>query len=290
MEWRAVAASLAEELGRPVIALDRTGRIRFVSHAAAELLGAPAGDLLARDLGELWVNPSAARHEAALAGTARTVEGELVAVDGRRLRVRAAVSVVIVEERINALLLRVESALAVASVPAGERRNLDYAVSIDPRDFGALVRLSGFAAADACAPGQRCWELVGRPEACPDCPLLHEREPWPRTTVRRRAGPEGGLELVQAQLLSPGVAEMSVRTVDDATFTRMFETRLSGIGEDAGLSPRETSVFRYLVMGRSLDDVATIMEISKRTVKHHQANLLRKLGADSRVDLVRFVM
>jgi DNA-binding CsgD family transcriptional regulator len=40
-------------------------------------------------------------------------------------------------------------------------------------------------------------------------------------------------------------------------------------------------------MGRSLDDIATILELSRHTVKFHQRNILRKLGADSRVDILR---
>jgi PAS domain S-box-containing protein len=290
MDWHAFAAALAEEIPEPVIALARDGRIRFVNRAAEELLGGTSCELLSRDFAERCADPHAARLDAVLEGAARRLHGELVTVDGRHLDVRAGASAVLVEERLAVIVLRVESAIPLRLTTAGERRSLDYAVSIDPRDFGTLVPLAHATAVDGYVAGQRCWELVGRRDLCPDCPLRHDGEPWPRTAVRRRGGAAGCMELVQARLVSSTLAEVSVRTIDASTFTRMFETRVSGIAQDADLSPREAAVFRYLVMGRSLDDVATIMDITKRTVKHHQSNVLRKLGADSRGDLVRLVM
>lgn len=45
----------------------------------------------------------------------------------------------------------------------------------------------------------------------------------------------------------------------------------------------------WLLLGRSLDEIAVSLGISARTVKFHQQNILNKLGADSRVDLIRLV-
>jgi DNA-binding CsgD family transcriptional regulator len=61
------------------------------------------------------------------------------------------------------------------------------------------------------------------------------------------------------------------------------------LADAAQLSERERSVLTYLLMGRSLGDIALILGISPRTVKFHQANVLEKLGADSRADLVRLI-
>ena len=55
----------------------------------------------------------------------------------------------------------------------------------------------------------------------------------------------------------------------------------------AKLTKRELEVLELLLLGRSHEDVAVVLEISERTSKFHQSNLLRKLGADSRYDLVR---
>lgn len=53
------------------------------------------------------------------------------------------------------------------------------------------------------------------------------------------------------------------------------------------LTAREREVLELLLMGREHDDVATVLGITPRTSKFHHANLLRKLGADSRLDLLR---
>jgi DNA-binding CsgD family transcriptional regulator len=57
--------------------------------------------------------------------------------------------------------------------------------------------------------------------------------------------------------------------------------------DTANLSEREREVLRYLLLGRGIEDIAKLVGIAVRTVKHHQASLLAKLGADSRADLVR---
>jgi DNA-binding CsgD family transcriptional regulator len=46
-------------------------------------------------------------------------------------------------------------------------------------------------------------------------------------------------------------------------------------------------VLDLLLLGRSLGEIATALQITPRTAKFHQANLLEKLGADSRFDLLR---
>ena len=56
------------------------------------------------------------------------------------------------------------------------------------------------------------------------------------------------------------------------------------------LSKREREVVDLLLLGRSMEEIATALEISPRTAKFHQANLLRKLGAESRLDLLRLML
>jgi CheY-like chemotaxis protein/DNA-binding CsgD family transcriptional regulator len=57
--------------------------------------------------------------------------------------------------------------------------------------------------------------------------------------------------------------------------------------EAAGLTAREREVLELLLLGRSHPEIAIVLEISERTSKFHQANVLRKLGAESRMDLLR---
>lgn len=55
----------------------------------------------------------------------------------------------------------------------------------------------------------------------------------------------------------------------------------------AGLTAREREVLELLLLGRTHEDIAVALGISERTSKFHQANLLEKLGAESRMDLLR---
>ncbi|MBX3158510.1 MAG: response regulator transcription factor [Deltaproteobacteria bacterium] len=55
----------------------------------------------------------------------------------------------------------------------------------------------------------------------------------------------------------------------------------------AGLTARERAVLDLLLLGRTHDEIALVLGISERTSRFHQANLLEKLGADSRNDLLR---
>lgn len=56
------------------------------------------------------------------------------------------------------------------------------------------------------------------------------------------------------------------------------------------LSPREKEIFRMLVDGRSVKDIAAELHISPKTVESHKYNLLTKLQAGSVGDLVKIAV
>lgn len=58
----------------------------------------------------------------------------------------------------------------------------------------------------------------------------------------------------------------------------------------ARLTEREREVLDLLLLGRTHEDIARVLGISERTSKFHQANLLTKLGAESRLDLMRLFL
>lgn len=70
----------------------------------------------------------------------------------------------------------------------------------------------------------------------------------------------------------------------------LLRARRDQLARDAELSTREREVLDLLLLGRTHDDIAQILGISPRTSKHHQQSILLKLGADSRVDLVRLFL
>lgn len=58
----------------------------------------------------------------------------------------------------------------------------------------------------------------------------------------------------------------------------------------SGLTERERQVLDLLLLGRTHEDISIVLGISERTSKFHQANLLAKLGAESRHDLLRLLL
>jgi DNA-binding NarL/FixJ family response regulator len=54
------------------------------------------------------------------------------------------------------------------------------------------------------------------------------------------------------------------------------------------LTPRESEVLLLIAEGNTNRQIAELLTISVRTVESHRANLMGKLGLNSRVDLVRF--
>lgn len=53
-------------------------------------------------------------------------------------------------------------------------------------------------------------------------------------------------------------------------------------------TPRELEVLRLLVKGNTNRQIAGLLGLSVRTVENHRANLMSKLGLDSRVELVSY--
>jgi DNA-binding NarL/FixJ family response regulator len=58
----------------------------------------------------------------------------------------------------------------------------------------------------------------------------------------------------------------------------------------ASLSDREFEVFRLLVAGAAVSDIAAKLNLSVKTVSTHKANLMAKLGVGNQTELVRYAM
>lgn len=68
---------------------------------------------------------------------------------------------------------------------------------------------------------------------------------------------------------------------------RALEIRIAELSTRFLLTKRESRVLHLLCLGQSFDAIALSMHITARTVRFHQGNVFRKLGATSRVDLFR---
>ncbi len=72
-----------------------------------------------------------------------------------------------------------------------------------------------------------------------------------------------------------------------ANAEELLRARRERLVANAGLTPREREVLDLLLLGRTQQEIGLVLEISARTAKFHQENVLAKLGADGRVDLIR---
>ena len=54
------------------------------------------------------------------------------------------------------------------------------------------------------------------------------------------------------------------------------------------LSEREEDILRRIAWGYSNKEIAAYLEISVKTVEAHKANTMKKLGLQSRIDIVRY--
>jgi DNA-binding NarL/FixJ family response regulator len=79
----------------------------------------------------------------------------------------------------------------------------------------------------------------------------------------------------------------NLRKVIRETHTQLPQHQREQLIERACLTPRERSVLDLVMIGHTHDEIARELGITERTSRFHQANLLAKLGAESRLDLLR---
>jgi len=71
----------------------------------------------------------------------------------------------------------------------------------------------------------------------------------------------------------------------------LVQRRQSDDGERiAGLSPREFEVFRLRAEGMSVNEIADLLNVSPKTVGHHNTSIKQKLGATNDAELTRLAI
>ncbi|HEX3345560.1 MAG TPA: helix-turn-helix transcriptional regulator [Polyangiaceae bacterium] len=101
---------------------------------------------------------------------------------------------------------------------------------------------------------------------------------------------DGAFRVVSRRDVGHRTARVTVRCLASNLLPDLVDAKVARVADSSGLSERERQVLRLLLRGRGVEDIATMLEIAPRTVKFHQANVLQKLGADSRLDLLRVVL
>jgi DNA-binding NarL/FixJ family response regulator len=101
---------------------------------------------------------------------------------------------------------------------------------------------------------------------------------------------DDAFRIVTARTLDERAVLVTIRYVDAALLPELVDAKAARIAGVGALSERERQVLTLLLRGHGVEDVASMLEIAPRTVKFHQSNVLQKLGADSRIDLLRVVL
>ena len=302
MDWLAVARNLGERTSIPLALLDQSGRIRLFNRAMEAAIGCSRFEAEGQNWQQVFTLSKAEANplrwiSEAMRGALQSYEADVVTAHGRRIQFRFELSVVGrgADEGLLALATRVTPAAIVAP---DEGTDFEYDVVTAPSRYGVLLQTtSAGQTVSLPAPTTPCHELLhGRAKPCEDCPLGRvalRDEPFASTVRYRRvgSGPTSRvyLEVLTAQALDEETVRIRVRALNANVLSAIHDAKLREVADRFGLTPREREVMQYLTLGRSIADIAEILQISERTVKFHQANVIDKVGADSRVDLMRLL-
>ncbi len=295
MDWETIVSHVAHE--QPALVIDRSRRVRFVNAAMQGLLGWGADELAARGWLSTCILP---RDRAsvqqvvvdALNGSAAEGKLRVVTRDGRRLAMRVGFS-----RQANGrgwALVVVAHAVGQAGDAPVRSWDLSCDISRAPDTLG-IVRAVRFL-----DPSRDSSTYVGQPLGAMlaelGCTAVESAssallDPC-RGELVHVALPESAHAfcVVTAQALGDTEVRVTVRHVDMGLLPAIVEAKIKRVADEGGLSDRERQVLQLLLRGRGLEDIATMLEIAPRTVKFHQANVLQKLGAESRLDLLRVVL
>jgi DNA-binding NarL/FixJ family response regulator len=96
-------------------------------------------------------------------------------------------------------------------------------------------------------------------------------------------------QLVQAILkIAGGGAFISAEVAQQLALGAMPGAQAAAPHES--LSDREFEVFRLLVAGTSVTDIAARLKLSVKTVSTHKANLMQKMGMSNQSELIRYAL
>jgi DNA-binding CsgD family transcriptional regulator len=296
MDWEPIVANLTHAR-RPALVVDGGGRVRFVNAPMEKLLGRRLDELSTSRWLACCAQPggtSAVRHllGAGFRGEATDGDLPLLTREGRRITMHAELSRE-VRGRSRALVVVAQGVREVepSGAPAGDcfcdvscggpgagtikslrflEPSRDSLIHVG-RPVEELLALLG------CAPVARAVGDVVVGRACHASEVI-----LPET--------DEAFRIVSAERVDETTVRIAVRYVPTRALPDLVDAKARRTAGDGALSERERQVLTLLLRGRGVEDIATMLEIAPRTVKFHQANVLQKLGADSRLDLLRVVL
>jgi len=171
---------------------------------------------------------------------------------------------------------------------ADASRPLAYEVKVNGSALSGFRPLSSKRSASTRA----CHEVVaGNTQPCAGCPaLLLAKSSSSRRETAVLGNASGPFRVASAEALGQGRFLLHVLSLGESTVAALQRARVDRTARKAKLSDRELGVLELLLLGRSSADIGGALGITERTVRFHVANVLGKLQADSRADLLRLLL
>ncbi|MBL8038234.1 response regulator [Nitrospira sp. CMX1] len=88
--------------------------------------------------------------------------------------------------------------------------------------------------------------------------------------------------------ISPSVAQGLIEYMNRPAQVRQDETGESGF--DHSLSPRQREVLQLVAEGRSTKEIASILNVSTKTVEFHRTRIMKELGLKTRPELTKYAI
>ncbi|MDP1829326.1 MAG: LuxR C-terminal-related transcriptional regulator [Archangium sp.] len=294
-DWEFVGSVLLERERRPVLVLDPAGRIVRANRALLFFVEEGTRTHLVKFVDD-WVLPDS--RPAFLEAWTRAMAGERprvsVALAPTAFHLEPVFELVPLKQDglvRSVMMVMVDAVASGLSVPLLPSLGLLYEVSLDgdgrPERLLRALSPDRLHKVDTSVPCYR--GLLGKDRACASCPVPGLSKENPSTAIRLESHSPFKAQLLSARRVRDDVASVNVVPVDQSIYSSLVQARIEALGVRAKLTERERHVLALLLMGRTLDDVASAEGISARTAKYHQQNLLRKLGAESRTDLFRLL-
>lgn len=214
----------------------------------------------------------AGTHQAPSAGAALV----LAQMAARLLTTPAVELQFIVTDR-PALWQRVLAALGLAPKLVGAGHGGTAALAIDWR--GASVAHVLQAASEA-APSAVAAPVLAVPLGTGQMPITRE------AVIRARSE----LEARERAVAATGSVPVPVATLGAGELSAALDRRVAELARSAQLSPREHEVLQLLLLGRNYAEIGVALQITPRTARFHQHNVLEKIGAESRLDIIRLLL
>lgn len=166
-----------------------------------------------------------------------------------------------------------------------------YEVDLTPAREGRLlaVRCGRRRVAVSRFRGQRCWEfLEGADEPCAGCPWFSGRRPRGAKIGLLEDG-EKAYRIVRVERRGRRLG-VELRCLDNGILSDLIRLKFRRLAARAALSAQQRRVLEMICLGRQTREIAASLGISPRTVKYHGAILLRKLGAKTRLAILRLLL